>query len=138
MPNEPITVSNNQKSFQVYTNPTLSELLKIGPLVRFTADCKTKNVYVWEFNSGHHADVSIGFKLDDPFNSVDFIKGHAIKIDNSSYEMQGSDFLPSFVGRLTGKERVFLSNLLNQKWDWIDGCIKVTKWMSSFRERLGL
>ena len=91
MPNEPITIFTNQKYFQVFTNPTLSELLEIGPLVRFTADGKTKNVYVWEFNSGHHADVSIGFKLDDPFNSVDFIKGHAIKIDNSSYEMGGSE-----------------------------------------------
>ena len=75
MPNEPITVSNNQKYFQVFTNPSFSELLEIGPLVRFTADNKTKNVYVWDFNSGHHADVSIGLKLDDPFNSLKFLKG---------------------------------------------------------------
>ena len=60
------------------------------------------------------------------------------KKDNGTYEMVGSDFLQSFVGRLTPKERVFLSNLLNQKWDWIDGCIKVTGWLRSFRERLGL
>ena len=72
-----------------------------------------------QFTPGHHADVSIGLQLDDKFNSPEFLKGHAIKIDNSSYEMVGSDFLQSFVGRLTGKERVFLSNLLNQKWDWI-------------------
>jgi hypothetical protein len=137
MPNEPITIFTNQKSFLVFTNPSFSELSKIGPLVRFTADNKTKNVYVWDFNSGHHADVSIGLKLDDPFNSVDFFKGHAIKIGNSSYEMAGSDFLQSFVGRLTGKERVFLSNLLNQKWDWIDDYVQVTDWLLSFRGRLG-
>ena len=75
MPNEPITIFTNQKSFQVYTNPSFSELSEIGPLVRFTADTKTKNVYVWDFKLGHHADVSIGLKLDDPFNSVDFLKG---------------------------------------------------------------
>jgi hypothetical protein len=106
MPNEPITIFTNSKSFQVFTNPSFSELSEIGPLVRFAADNKTKNVYVWDFNSGHHADVSIGLKLDDPFNSLDFLKGHAIKIDNSIYEMVGLDFLQSFFCKPVGKERV--------------------------------
>jgi hypothetical protein len=52
--------------------------------------------------------------------------------------MVGSDFLQSFVGKLDSKEKVFLNNLLNQDWSWIDDYIKITKWMSSFRERLGL
>jgi hypothetical protein len=91
-----------------------------------------------QFTPGHHADVSIGLKLDDPFNSVDFLKGHAIKNDNSGHKMVGSDFLQSFVGRITGNEKVFLSNLLNQKWDWIDDYVQVTDWLLSFRDRLGL
>ena len=72
MPNEPITLFTNQKSFQVYTNPSFPELLEIGPLVRFAANTKTKNVYVWDFNLGHHADVSIGLRLND---SLEFLKG---------------------------------------------------------------
>ena len=51
-------------------------------------------------------DVSIGLQLDDKFNSSEFIKGHAIKIDNSSYEMAGSAFLQSFFCKPVGKERV--------------------------------
>ena len=53
MPNEPITIFTNQKTFQVYTNPSFSELSEIGFLVRFTADTKTKNIYVWDFKLGH-------------------------------------------------------------------------------------
>ncbi|MGO8879587.1 MAG: hypothetical protein ACLPVO_20740 [Desulfomonilaceae bacterium] len=56
----------------------------LGPLVKFTADNKTKNVYVWELNSGRHGNVSVGLKLDDPFNSLDFLKWHAAKKDNSA------------------------------------------------------
>ena len=72
MPNEPITLFTNQKSFLVFINPSFLELSEIGPLVRFTADGKTKNVYVWDFNLGHHADVSIGLRLND---SLEFLKG---------------------------------------------------------------
>ncbi|MGO8878317.1 MAG: hypothetical protein ACLPVO_11930 [Desulfomonilaceae bacterium] len=133
---EPIVVRSNGKTFNVWTNPSLSELTEMGSSVRFTADNKTRNVYVWEFNSGHHCNVSVGLKLDDPFDSLDFLKGHAAKNDNGTYEMVGSDFLQSFVGRLAGKEKVFLTNLSNQEWDWVDDYIQVTDWLHSFRERI--
>ena len=132
---EPIVVRSNGKTFKVWKNPSLSELTQIGSLVRFTADNKTKNVYVWEFNSGRHGNVSVGLKLDDPFDSLDFLKGHAGKNDKGTYQMIGSDFLQSFVGRLVGKEKVFLSNLLNQSWDWVDSYIQVTGWLHSFAEQ---
>ena len=135
---EPVVVSANGKTFKVWTNPCRSELPEIGPLVRFTADNQIKKIYVWEFNSGHHGDVSIGLKLEDPYNSLDFLRGHAAKKDDGTYEMVGSDFLESFVGRLAGKEKVFLSNLLSQPWDWLDSYILVTGWLHSFRERLSL
>ena len=74
---EPIVASANGKTFNVWTNPSFSGLVEISPLVRFMADNKTQNVYIWDFSSGHHSDVSIGFKLDDLFNSLEFLKGHA-------------------------------------------------------------
>jgi hypothetical protein len=138
MDSESLLVSANAKSFQVYRNPSSSELLQISPIVRFTADNKAKNIYVWNFNSGHHADVSIGLKLNDPFDSIYFLKGHAERNDVGGYEMFGSDFLQSFLGRLTGKEKTFLRNLLNQDWGWVDDYIQVKGWMDSYRERLGL
>ncbi len=138
MTSEPILVTANGKSFRVYTNPSLPELSEIGSLVRFTANNKDKNLYVWNFNSGRHGDVSIALKLDDSFDSLDFLKGHAEKKDNGTYEMVGSDFLNSFVGKMTGKEKVFLNNLLNQDWGRVDDYITISKWMSSYRERLGL
>ena len=135
---EPVVVSPNGKTFIVWTNPSRSELPEIGPLVRFTADNRIKKIYVWEFNSGHHGDVSIGLKLEDPYNSLNFLRGHAAKKDDGTYEMVGSDFLESFVGRLAGKEKVFLSNLLSQSWDWVDSYIRVTGWLHSFGARLSL
>ena len=38
MANEPLLISVADKPFYVYTNPSFSELLEIGPLLRFTAD----------------------------------------------------------------------------------------------------
>jgi len=134
----PVIVSANGKAFKVWTNPSRSELPEIGPLVRFTADNQIKKIYVWEFNSGHHGDVSIGLRLEDPYNSLDFLRGHAAKKDDGTYEMVGSDFLESFVGRMAGKEKVFLSNLLSQPWEWLDSYIRVTGWLHSFGARLSL
>jgi hypothetical protein len=133
---DPILVSANGRSARVYRNPSLAELLEIGFMVRFTAYNRTKTVYVWDFTSGHHADVSIGLKLDDKFDSIDFLKGHAVRNDEGIYRMVGSDFLQSFIGRMTGKDKLFLKNLLNQDWAWVDGYIQVKGWMDSFVERL--
>ena len=135
---QPTVVSVNGRTFKVWTNPSCSELPEIGPLLRFTADNQIKKIYVWEFNSGHHGDVSIGLKLEDPYNSLNFLRGHAARKDDGTYEMVGSDFLESFVGRLAGKEKVFLTNFLNQSWDWVDSYIRVTGWLHSFGERLSL
>ena len=135
---QPTVVSVNGRTFKVWTNPSFLELSEIGPLVRFTADNQIKKIYVWEFNSGHHGDVSIGLRLEDPYNSLDFLRGHAAKKDDGTYEMVGSDFLESFVGRLAGKEKVFLSNLLSRPWDWLDSYIRVTGWLHSFGARLSL
>lgn len=138
MSSETFVHSAADKFFRVYTNPSFSELSEIGPLVRFTADNKAQKVYVWNFNSGHHADVSGGLKLNDSFDSLDFLKGHAGRTDDGTYEMVGSDFLQSFVGKLTERDKSFLYNLLNLNWAWVDDYIKISKWMSSFGERLGL
>ncbi|MGO8879775.1 MAG: hypothetical protein ACLQMS_09710 [Desulfomonilaceae bacterium] len=56
--------------------------------------------------------------------------------DKGTYEMLGSDFLQSFVGRLTGQDKVSLTNLLNQDWHWVDDFILVSGWLHSFRERI--
>ncbi len=133
---DPILVCANDRTFNVWTNPSFSQLEEIGSLVRFTADNKTRNVYVWDFSSGHHGDVSIGLRLEDPYNSLEFLRGHAERKNNGTYQMIGSDFLQSFVGRLVGKEKVFLSNLSNQERDWVDDYIQVTDWLHSFRERI--
>ncbi len=56
--------------------------------------------------------------------------------DKGTYEMVGSDFLQSFVGKLAGEDKGFLANLLNRQWDWVDDYIQVTGWLHSFRERI--
>lgn len=138
MTTEPILVSFTEKPFHVFTNPSFSELSKIGPLVRFIANNGNKVIYVWNFYDGFHTHVSIGLKFAENFSSSELLRGHAGKNDNGTYEMVGSNFLNSFLEKMTGKEKIFLNNLLNQNWDWVDDYIKITKWMNSFRERLGL
>jgi len=97
-----------------------------------------KVIYIWNFYEGFHAHVSIGLKFSEKFSSLDFLRGHAGKNDNGTYEMAGSDFLNSFVGKMTGKEKVFLTTLLNQNWDWIDDYIQAAGWIDSFRTKLRL
>ena len=41
---------------------------------------------------GFEVNVSIGLKLTDDFNSLDFLKGHAQKRNDGTYEMVGCDF----------------------------------------------
>jgi|APCry1669189204_1035204.scaffolds.fasta_scaffold106858_1 hypothetical protein len=137
MASEPILISSGDKPFHVFTNPSFSKLSEI-PLIRFTADNRNKLVYVWNYYDGFHAHVSVGMKFSENFDSLDFLKGHAEKKDNGTYEMVGSDFLNSFVGKMTGKEKVFLNNLLNQDWGWVDDYIEVTRWIDLFRNRYGL
>jgi hypothetical protein len=38
MTSEPLLITVTDKPFYVFTNPSFSELSKIGPLLRFTAD----------------------------------------------------------------------------------------------------
>jgi hypothetical protein len=53
----------------------LSRISEISLVSVVAPGNKSKNVYVWDFNAGHHADVSIGLKLEDTFDSLDFLKG---------------------------------------------------------------
>jgi hypothetical protein len=136
---EPVVIKSAKGTqFSVYTNPSSSELIQIGTLVRFTADRKKRNIYVWNFSEGHHLDVSIGLRLSDSFDSVDYLRGHASISDDGIYRMVGSDFLQSFIGRMTGKDKLFLNDLLSQDWNGMNDYIQITGWIDSFKRRLGL
>jgi hypothetical protein len=132
------SINTNGKAFDVWMNPERGEFIHIGEVVRFTADLTTHSLYVWNFSAGYHADVSVGMRLGDSAGSTLFLKGAATKAGDGAYVMSGSDFLQSFVGRMTGSERKFLSNLLSQDWDWVNRYVEVTEWLHRCRERLGL
>lgn len=131
------SVNTNGKAFDVWMNPDEHDFAHIGEVVRFTADRKTHSLYVWNFSAGHHGDVSVGMGLGDSAGSILFLKGAATKTGDGAYVMSGSDFLQSFVGRMTGAERMFLGKLFNQDWEWVDRYIEVTEWLRRYRERLG-
>ena len=138
MTTEPIWVSVADKSFPVFTNPTFPELSKIGPKVRFIANNGNKVVYVWNFCDGFHTQVALALKLTENFSLSDLLRGHAEKKDNGTYEMVGSNLLDSFLEKMTKRDRVLLDDLMNQDWSWVDDYIKITGWMSSYRESLAL
>ena len=58
--------AQNQE-FTVYINPNENDFHILGDTIRFTADNRTKTVYMWPFSSGHHSDVSVGLKLKDSY-----------------------------------------------------------------------
>jgi len=132
------SINTNGKAFDVWMNPEREEFAHIGEVVRFTADLTTHSLYVWHFSAGHHADVSVGMTLGDSAGSILFLKGAATKTGDGTYVMSGSDFLQSFEGRMTGSERLFLSKLFAQDWDWVDRYIEVTEWLHRCRERLSV
>ena len=132
------SIDTNGKAFDVWMNPERKEFVHIGEVVRFTADLTTRSLYVWNFSAGHHPDVSVGMGLGDSAGSALFLKGAATKTGDGLYVMSGSDFLQSFVGRMTGAERLFLSELFIQDWDWVNRYIEVTEWLHRCRERLGV
>jgi hypothetical protein len=131
------SINVNGKSFDVWMNPKRGEFAQIAETVRFTADLTTHTLYVWDFSAGHHTDVSVGMGLGDAADSTLFLKGAATKTGDETYVMSGSDFLQSFVGPMTEAERLFLSKLLDQDWEWVDRYIEVTEWLHRCRERLG-
>jgi hypothetical protein len=51
------------KEFLILVNPTNEDTCILGKQIRFTADGRTKTVYAWSFNVGHHGDVSISLNI---------------------------------------------------------------------------
>ncbi|MGB6068804.1 MAG: hypothetical protein WBG50_28675 [Desulfomonilaceae bacterium] len=120
-------------TFLIYGNQAILTAEGLGPLVRFTADNRTKTLYAWNFNEGHHSDASRALGLNDQYSSPDFLRGAAEKI-NGRYMFVASDFLASFKGRLLREDRKFLQTLFAKDWSWVDEYIEVTVRLDRFRE----
>jgi hypothetical protein len=138
MKNEPLLVTLTERPFYVYTNPSFPKLSEIGPVIRFFANNGNKTIYAWNYYDGFHAQVAIGLKFLETFNSRNLLRGHSGKNNAGYHQMVGSDFLSSFLGKMTNKNKIFLNDLLSQNWDWVEKYIKISEWMDSYRKRLGL
>ena len=102
-------------------------------MVRFTADRTTGNVYVWDYSSAMHTDMSLHLGLHDTYSSSDFLKGAAKRGLDGRYRMVESHFLQAFRrSRLTKEERIILENLLHQDWSWANQYVEVTGWVDCF------
>lgn len=123
--------------FAIYANQPLHEAEGLGSVIRFTADDRSKVVYAWNFNEGHHSDASRALQLNDKFSSPDFLRGAAERI-NGEYVFISSDFLASFKGRLLAQDRQFLITLFSKDWSWVDEYIEITERLDRFRETLRL
>jgi hypothetical protein len=123
--------------FIIYANQALLEGNDLGTGIRFTADDRTKTVYGWNFNAGHHADTSRALNLKDTYSSLDFLRGAAEKIDGK-FVFVASDFFKSFKGRLVGDDRRFLTALFAKDWSWVDQYILVTDRLALLKEKFVL
>jgi len=123
------------KEFQVFINPNSSEEQRLlGNVVRFTADNRTKTVYLWSFNGGHHADVSISLKLKDTFSDRDVLRG-AAQLREDVYHFVTSDFFSSFKKGVPNVDRFFLKELFSRDWSWVDKYIRVTDYLEEIKKR---
>lgn len=122
----------------VWLNPCRSDLEFMPELIRFTAYYRTQDFYAWDFRLGYHSDVSVALRLQDSFNSADFLKGHAKRNGKGSYEMVGSDFLQSFERKSTGADRALLIELLEKDWTWLSTFICEMKWLELFGQRFSI
>ena len=128
----------NGNLFEVFINPrTEGEKRLLGPAIRFTADGRSKTVYAWTFNAGHHCDVSMDLHLNDRFSEPKVLRG-AAQLVNGVYRFVVSDFFSSFGRRLTREDREFLTNLFSQDWSWVDPHIVVTEYLGILRDKFGL
>ena len=66
--------------FIIYANQALLAVNDLGTGIRFTADDRTKTVYGWNFNEGHHCDTSRALNFNDQYSSLEFLRGAAEKI----------------------------------------------------------
>lgn len=122
----------------VWLNPCSADLELNPEMIRFTADYDNRNIYVWGFALGYHSDVSVALKLEDSFNSSDFLKGHARRNEQGRYVMIGSDFLESFTRKVTAADRDLLIKLLKKDWTWISCFINAMEWLELFRQRFSI
>lgn len=120
----------------MWLNPCSADLELMPEMIRFTADYDNRNIYIWGFALGYHSDVSVALKLEDSFNSSDFLKGHARRNEQGRYVMIGSDFLESFTRKVTAADRALLVDLMHKDWTWLSTLVDVDHWLESFQKRL--
>jgi hypothetical protein len=127
------------KQFLLWANPDESDLNQTPDLVRFTVDHASRKVYVWDYTCAMHTDMSIHLGLEDPYSSPNFLKGASRRGPDGKYRMVESHFLQAFKSsHLTREERDVLGNLLEQDWSWVNKYMEVTKWLESYKEKMGI
>jgi hypothetical protein len=132
------TVNNSlNQEFVVWVNPARDDFPMLGDVVRFTADNRTKTVYVWPFSSGHHSDVSRGLKLKDSYSCPEVLRGAAQK-KGSQYQFVASDFLASFRKNPGEDDRQFLIQMLSKDWSWVNEYVVVTPHLGKLKRAFDL
>ncbi len=130
-------VNASREPFIIYANQALLAGNDLATCIRFTADDRTKTVYGWNFNAGHHCDTSRALNFNDQYSSLDFLRGAAEKVEGK-FEFVASDFFKSFKGRLVGGDRKFLTALFSKDWSWVDQYILVTDQLQLLKEKFGV
>lgn len=89
---------------------------------------------MWDFGRAYHSDISLALRLDDTFESLDFLKGHAWRDSQDEYEIVGSDFLESIARKSCNKNRIYLLQLLDKDWSWLSRFAKIEKYLDILRK----
>ena len=124
---------------EIFVNPTISELksLKCGR-VRFIADPKSQEVYVWDaMQSAHYMVAGKIQKEEDGGNfwGVATIESNSmVMIGSDSVEMSTKGSSPSF-------NSIKLERIFSYKWKWLDKYVKgasayLEDWRNSYKKKI--
>ena len=122
-------------SFEVFVNPSTKELKEVdnGDGVRFTADSKSKRVYVWD------ADKAIHNSVWDEESSIskgrDFNSASCDEVLHGTCELKGGKFHMDYSDEMEYQEsrKDFDVESLLKTFNWVNKYIKIDGYLNSIR-----
>jgi hypothetical protein len=133
---------------EVYMNPTVEEMKKLGYDISFTAVADTKEIYCWSTHGEFHRPTKEILGLDCPGHETagwcdNMLDGIAQK-QGKRYVMTRSTCFDRLLvgfhqeGDEPNEEVEALKTILERDWRWVQKYIDVSSYLRKYRKQLGI
>lgn len=106
----------------VYKNPTYDDYKQLkAHTLRFTADTKKKNVFVWKSELAIHSDIFpvLVQNSEVTWDSLDYCLEGFAEVSGGTAKMTGWDFVAR-PEKLDKEQIKYLDNIFQFNWSWLD------------------